>query len=62
MGKITKQHKHNAIKQKRRKHEKIQKLSERFLTADSKEREHILAKIRRVAPAYPLDVFGQGKR
>jgi hypothetical protein len=62
MGKITKQHKHNAIKQKRRRHEKIQKLSERFISADSKEREHILTKIRKVAPAYPLGGLGQGKR
>ena len=62
MGKITKTHKHNDIKQKRRKHEKIQKLSERFLTADSKERELILAKIRRVAPAYPMGVFTQAKK
>ncbi len=62
MGKVNKRRKHSLIQQKHRKHEKIQKLTEKYQGADSKQREQILARIKKIAPAYPLGGLSQAKK
>ncbi len=53
MGKETKAHRHNSIRQKAKRREKIRKLREKFLTADLKTREAILQKLRKISAAPP---------
>ena len=56
MGKVTKAHRHNSIRQKVKRHEKIRKLRAKFLTADAKTREAILIKLGKISAAPPNEV------
>lgn len=51
MGKINHRHRHNVITQEKKRHEKIKKLRSKYLTADSKSREGILTKLKRISRA-----------
>jgi CRISPR/Cas system CSM-associated protein Csm2 small subunit len=48
MGKETKTHRHNSIRQKIKRHVKIEKLRARYLLADSKGRDAIIQKLKKV--------------
>lgn len=48
MGKETKAHRHHVIIQKRRRHEKIRKLKVRLATAESKGRDAINEKLKKL--------------
>jgi hypothetical protein len=59
MGKETKRKRQFAIRHKLQKKEKIGKLKARYNSADSKERERIFAKIRKLSPDYSIDEMGK---
>jgi hypothetical protein len=48
MGKVTKTQRHLSIRRAARRHEKIKKLRARYLLADSKGREAIILKLKKV--------------
>lgn len=54
MGKVYAKKHHLALQRKRTQREKIRKLLEKYASADSKTREQIAAKIRKLSPWYPL--------
>ena len=54
MGKETKQHRHDTIRQKIRRHDKVKKLQARYLLADSKTRELILIKLHKINAGLPV--------
>jgi hypothetical protein len=54
MGKATKRKRHFVIKKREHRREKVTKLKAKYLTVDAREREKILAKMKKVAPEYPL--------
>ena len=56
MGKVNKTHRHNSIRQKIKRHEKIEKLRAKYLTVDSKGREAILQKLKKVNAALKVEV------
>lgn len=59
MGKINARKKHFALKRKRDQHEKIQKLLEKYASADPKVKEQLAAKIRKLSMWYPLPGSGR---
>ncbi len=61
MGKETKRKRKFAIQHKLQKKGKIGKLKTRYLDADSKERERIFAKIRKLSPNYSINEMGKAK-
>ncbi len=61
MGKETKRKRQFAIRHKLQKKDKIGKLKVRYMTADSKERERIFAKILKLSPAYSIEEMGKAK-
>ncbi len=48
MGKQTKAHRHLVIKHKNRRHEKIEKLRAKYLTADQRGKEAIVQKLKKI--------------
>jgi competence protein ComGF len=56
MGKETKAHRHNSIKQKIRRHEKIEKLRAKYLTVDLKGKEAILQKLKKINATLKVEV------
>jgi hypothetical protein len=61
MGKETKRKRKFAILHRLRKKEKMGKLKTRYQTADSKERERILTKVRKISPGYSTDLISKAK-
>lgn len=59
MGKVYARKHHLALKRKRDQHEKIQKLLEKYTSADPKVKEQIAAKIHKLSPWYPLPGTGR---
>jgi hypothetical protein len=54
MGEVRRKKKHLAIQRKLAKREKVRKLVQKLSTADPKEQEKIIEKIRRVSPYHPI--------
>lgn len=55
MGKVTKSHRHNTIKQHRKRLEKIRKLRAKFQSAEPKSREAIVQKLKKIHAVTGLD-------
>lgn len=55
MGKVNGAKRHFIIKKNIKKHEKIKKLKEEYQNADARDKEQIIAKIRKISPAYPVE-------
>jgi hypothetical protein len=51
MGKITKSHRHNVIKQRQKRLKKIKKLRARLQNADLRSREIIIQKLKKIHAA-----------
>lgn len=54
MGEVNRKRRHQVIKQKKEKRAKIQRLMEKYTTADPREKEKLAEKIRKLSPGYPL--------
>ncbi|MDD5371260.1 MAG: hypothetical protein PHQ40_19430 [Anaerolineaceae bacterium] len=54
MGEVRRKLKHLAIRRNINRHAKVKKLVARLSTADTREREKILEKLRRIAPFNPV--------
>ena len=56
MGKQTKAHRHDTIRMKIRRHEKIKKLQVKYQTADLKTREAVLVKLHKINATLPGEI------
>jgi late competence protein required for DNA uptake (superfamily II DNA/RNA helicase) len=54
MGRVNRRKKHIKIKQAHKRHEKILKLKTRYQTGDSKAREVVVEKLKKLSATYAL--------
>jgi hypothetical protein len=54
LGEVRRKQRHLAIRRSINRHEKVKKLIAKLSSADNREREKIMEKIRRIAPFNPV--------
>jgi hypothetical protein len=57
MGKEKRKHRHNVIRRDLARREKIRTLREKYLAADTTNKQKLLAKLNKISPNYPAELL-----